>query len=214
MLRRAHPEAWSTPGSVYDYYAQNPEKYQEVLKRPFVDGDELPASPENQTAAIYPAPLPGKAMSAEERDTVIRTVIGEAANQGNAGMAAVALVIRNRADDARFPDAVGQVSLQPKQFSAWNADGSGNSLVNKYRPGDPAYERAAYVVDVVMAGLVPDFTGGATHYFSPAGMRALVEQGYQKNLIPGWLERETEARDAPPIRVGDHVFTGQVQPKG
>lgn len=101
-----------------------------------------------------------------------------------------------------------------KQFSAWNADGSGNNLVNKYRPGDPAYERAAYVVDVVMAGLVPDFTGGATHYFAPAGMRALVEQGYQKNLIPGWLERETEARSAPPIRVGDHVFTGQVQPKG
>ncbi|MPL92148.1 hypothetical protein SDC9_38245 [bioreactor metagenome] len=214
MLRRAHPEVWNTPGKVYDYYTQHPEQYQEVLKRPFVDGDELPASPENQTAAIYPAPLPGKAMSAEERDTVIRTVIGEAANQGNAGMAAVALVIRNRADDARFPDAVGQVSLQPKQFSAWNADGSGNSLVNKYRPGDPAYERAAYVVDVVMAGLVPDFTGGATHYFAPAGMRALVEQGYQKNLIPGWLERETEARNAPPIRVGDHVFTGQVQPKG
>lgn len=64
------------------------------------------------------------------------------------------------------------------------------------------------------SGLAPDFPGGATHYFAPAGMRALVEQGYQKNLIPGWLERETESRDAPPIRVGDQVFTGQVQPKG
>ncbi|EGJ19291.1 hypothetical protein RSWS8N_20559 (plasmid) [Cereibacter sphaeroides WS8N] len=85
------------------------------------------------------------------------------------------------------------------------------SLDEGERLADPAYERAAYVADLVMAGLVPDFTEGATHYYSPAGMNHLVESGYQKNLIPSWLARETEARDAPPIRIGGHIFTGSVQ---
>nr|WP_301538890.1 cell wall hydrolase [Pseudogemmobacter hezensis] len=155
--------------------------------------------------------LPGKSISPEERDVVIRTVLGEAAGESNAGMAAVAMVIRNRADDTRYPDSVGEVSLQPRQFSAWNEDGSGNDLVTKYGPGSPQYERAAYIVDVVMAGLVPDFTEGATHYYSPAGMRALVDQGYQKNLIPTWLERETASRDTLPVQVGGHVFTGRAR---
>ncbi|MFT4014884.1 MAG: hypothetical protein QM682_16140 [Paracoccus sp. (in: a-proteobacteria)] len=65
-----------------------------------------------------------------------------------------------------------------------------------------------------MAGLVPDFTEGATHGYSPAGMRALVDAGYQKNLIPSWLGRESAGRDAPPARIGGHVFTGQVKEDG
>ncbi len=210
-LQQAHPAAWTSPGAALDYYSQNPEKFMEVLGRPFVDGDDLPSSPDNQNAALYPSPMLPRAYSAQERDVMVRTILGEAADQGNVGMAAVALVIRNRAEDVRFPDNVADVSLQPRQFSAWNADGSGNALVSKYNPGDAAYERAAYVADLVMAGLVPDFTEGATHYYSPAGMSHLVETGYQKNLIPTWLERETEARDAPPVRIGGHVFTGQVR---
>ncbi|WP_420024755.1 conjugal transfer protein TraG N-terminal domain-containing protein (plasmid) [Cereibacter azotoformans] len=210
-LQQAHPSAWSSPGAALDYYSQNPEKFAEVLGRPFVDGDDLPSSPENQNAALYPSPMLPRAYSAQERDVMVRTILGEAADQGNVGMAAVALVIRNRAEDVRFPDNVADVSLQPRQFSAWNADGSGNALVSKYKPGDAAYERAAYVADLVMAGLVPDFTEGATHYYSPAGMNHLVESGYQKNLIPSWLARETEAREAPPIRIGGHIFTGSVQ---
>ncbi|ABA81682.1 conjugal transfer protein TraG N-terminal domain-containing protein [Cereibacter sphaeroides] len=210
-LQQAHPAAWTSPGAALDYYSQNPEKFMEVLGRPFVDGDDLPSSPDNQNAALYPSPMLPRAYSAQERDVMVRTILGEAADQGNVGMAAVALVIRNRAEDVRFPDNVADVSLQPRQFSAWNADGSGNALVAKYNPGEAAYERAAYVADLVMAGLVPDFTEGATHYYSPAGMNHLVESGYQKNLIPSWLARETEARDAPPIRIGGHIFTGSVR---
>jgi Cell wall hydrolyses involved in spore germination len=233
-LMRAHPEAWTSASAAHDFYAANPQKYQEVTGRPFVEGQEIPVTPEMSggSARRLPAPevtmrptgssgivpeasvtpaLPGKAISPDERDVVIRTVLGEAAGESNAGMAAVAMVIRNRADDARYPDTVGEVSRQPRQFSAWNEDGSGNDLVTKYGPGSPQYERAAYIVDVVMAGLVPDFTEGATHYYSPAGMRALVDQGYQKNLIPTWLERETATRDTLPVRIGGHVFTGQAK---
>ncbi|MFC3058399.1 conjugal transfer protein TraG N-terminal domain-containing protein [Paenirhodobacter populi] len=235
-LMRAHPEAWSSPGGAYDYYAAHPEKFQEVTGRPFVEGEAVPISPEmmgggarglptprvsmrSATGGEDPAAdvsppqteMPAKAITPEERDILIRTVLGEAAGESNAGMAGVALVIRNRSDDQRFPASVGEVALQERQFSAWNEDGSGNDLVRNYNPGDPQYERAAYVVDVVMAGLVPDFTEGSTHYYSPAGMQALVEQGYQKNLIPSWLDRETARRDSLPVQVGGHVFTGKVQ---
>lgn len=239
-LMRAHPEAWTSPGAAYDYYAAHPEKFQEITGRPFAEGGAAQVPPEptsgssggsqaqrpamsspdgppsegRHTGVAQAAPLPAKPISVEERDIAVRTVLGEAAGESNAGMAAVALVLRNRSDDQRFPDSVGAVSMQPRQFSAWNADGSGNDLVSKYGPGSPQYERAAYIVDVVMAGLVPDFTEGATHYYSPAGMRVLVDTGYQKNLIPSWLDRESAGRDTPPVRIGGHVFTGQVKGDG
>ena len=213
-LQAANPEAWNTPGAALDFYGANPEKLEKVTGRPFVDGDELGSSPENQHAAIYPTPMRNKEFEPSDRDVMIRTVLGEASGEGMEGMAAVALVIRNRSDDQRYPDTVGAVSLQPNQFSAWNTDGSGNHLVSKYNPGDPAYDRAAYVVDAVMGGFVPDFTEGATHYYSPAGMQALVNQGYQNNLIPGWLQGENAARDSLPVSIGGHVFTGQVQSRG
>ena len=76
---------------------------------------------------------------------MIRTIVGEAAGEGPEGMAAVALVIRNRMADSRYPDTPGGVSLQPGQFSAWNTDGSGNDLVRQYGPGTETYDRAALI---------------------------------------------------------------------
>ncbi|WP_226554740.1 conjugal transfer protein TraG N-terminal domain-containing protein [Celeribacter naphthalenivorans] len=210
-LRAAHPEAWTSPGAAMDYYGSNPDKFQGVVGRPFVDGDDLPSSPVNNQASIYPAPMQPMAMSPRDRDIAIRTVLGEAAAESAEGQAAVALVIRNRVEDTRFPTTIEGVALQHKQFSAWNSDASGNHLVTKYNPGDPSYEKAAYIVDTVMGGLVQDFTQGATHYYSPAGMNDLVAKGYQNNAIPTWLRDETESRNAPPVRIGGHVFTGQIK---
>ncbi|MBT9247963.1 conjugal transfer protein TraG N-terminal domain-containing protein (plasmid) [Gemmobacter fulvus] len=146
-----------------------------------------------------------------DRDLMVRTIIGEAANQGIEGMAAVALVIKNRMDDSRYPDTPADVVLQEKQFSAWNGDGSGNDLVHKYGPGSKVYDNAAYAADLVMMGQIPDFTAGAVNYYSPAGMQALVDQGYQNNLIPGWLSKANSERDTDPVQVGGHIFTGQVK---
>ena len=146
-----------------------------------------------------------------DRDVMIRTIIGEAAGEGPEGMAAVALVIRNRMDDSRYPDTPGEVSLQPGQFSAWNRDSSGNNLVERYGPGSDTYEKAALIADMVMGGQVPDFTKGAVNYYSPEGMRALVAQGYQDNLIPGWLSSANAERSGPAVQIGNQVFTGEVK---
>lgn len=148
----------------------------------------------------------------QDRDVMIRTIIGEAAGEGPEGMAAVALVIRNRMEDSRYPDTPGGVSLQPGQFSAWNTDGSGNDLVNRYRPGSVTYDKAALIADMVIGGQVPDFTKGAVNYYSPEGMRALVAQGYQDNLIPGWLSSANAERAGPAVQIGNQVFTGEVKP--
>lgn len=155
-----------------------------------------------------PTPLNG-----HDRDTVIRTVIGEAANEGDYGQAAVAHVIRNRVIDDRWASNASAVSRQDKQFSAWNSGAGGNSLPHKYQPGDPQYEAAGKVVDDVFSGRSQDMTGGATHYYSPAGMRALVREGSQTNATPKWLDRQNALRKAPPVRIGGHIFTGTTKPE-
>lgn len=146
-----------------------------------------------------------------DRDILIRTIIGEAANEGAEGWAAVAHVVRNRAMDGRWPNSLADVSMQNKQFSAWNKGAGGNDLVNKHSPGSPLYERVGAVVDKVLAGEVPDMTGGATHYYSPRGMDALVNEGSQSNRLPRWLQQENERRGGGTVTIGGHIFTGRAK---
>uniref|UniRef100_UPI00148787A2 conjugal transfer protein TraG N-terminal domain-containing protein n=1 Tax=Ruegeria sp. HKCCD8929 TaxID=2683006 RepID=UPI00148787A2 len=144
-----------------------------------------------------------------DRDVMIRTIHGEAGRQSDLGQAAVAHVIMNRVADDRWGDNPAEVSLQLKQFSAWNSGVGGNSLPTKLEEGSEQYERIGRIVDAVAAGEIEDPTGGATHYYSPAGMRAHVEAGEQSNEIPTWLSRETNARGGENVRIGGHVFTGR-----
>lgn len=142
------------------------------------------------------------------RDIAIRTILGEAANEDPIGQAAVLHVMMNRARDPRWPSGLAEVALQPKQFSAWNSGVGGNDLVSKYGPDSEPYQRVAAVYDSVMSGAIPDPTGGATHYYSPAGMEALVSQGAQSNLIPRWLQEQNQMRGGQPVTIGGHIFTG------
>lgn len=142
------------------------------------------------------------------RDIAIRTILGEAANESDMGQAAVAHVLINRASDPRWPSTIQDVALQNKQFSAWNKGAGGNSLVSKYGPGSPQYERAGAVYDAVASGQTPDPTGGATHYYSPAGMSALVNEGSQSNILPRWLQEQNDLRGGQTQTIGGHIFTG------
>ena len=79
------------------------------------------------------------------------------------------------------------------------------------QPGDPAYDRVAAIADQVFDGNIEDPTGGATHYYSPAGMAALVETGDQSNALPRWLQQENARRDGETVTIGGHIFTGKAQ---
>ncbi len=144
-----------------------------------------------------------------QRDIAIRTILGEAANESPMGQAAVAHVLMNRARDPRWPATVGEVALQPQQFSAWNSGAGGNDLVRRYGPESDPYQRVGMIYDAVASGQISDPTSGATHYYSPAGMQALVDQGAQSNLLPNWLTQENQRRQVAPTTIGGHIFTGQ-----
>ena len=126
----------------------------------------------------------------------------------DAGQVAVAHVIMNRVADERWGDNPAEVSLQLKQFSAWNNGVGGNSLPTNLEEGSAEYEWIGRIVDGVAAGQIPDVTGGATHYYSPKGMEAHVAAGEQSNVVPTWLGRESQARGHQNVQIGGHIFTG------
>jgi conjugal transfer mating pair stabilization protein TraG len=179
-------------------------------------GNEPATSPTSTTASTHESGaslslgLGGRnTLTNYDRDVVARTILGEAAGESEAGMAAVASVIKNRVEDPRWGDDPADVALQMQQFSTWNAGAGGNDQAVKYHPGDPEYERAAKIADLVFGGQIADQTGGATHYYSPQGMQDLVEQGAQTNEAPNWLQEENNRRGGAPVVIGDHVFTGK-----
>lgn len=154
----------------------------------------------------------GTPISQRDRDVVIRTVIGEAANQGDMGLSAVAHVIRNRTASNRFPDTPAGVAMQRGQFSVWNsvtgyAGGSqgNNRILRRYNPGDELYDRVGGIVDRVFSGELPDPTGRATHYYAPSGMPG--------GRAPSWWGQET-ARAGGIVRLGDHRFAGNPELAG
>lgn len=124
------------------------------------------------------------------RDLIIRTIIGEAANQGPIGQAAVAHVIRNRLATGKYGDTGAGVVLAKNQFEPWDA--RAGSLMG-ISPSDPKYQRAAQIVDGVWGGRYPDPTRGSTHFFAPAAQAALGRNA------PSWARGQG-------IKIGDHMF--------
>lgn len=143
--------------------------------------------------------------TSSDRDAVVRTMLGEAANQGEVGLAAVAWNIRNRLNAGDWGTNLTSVVKAPLQYSAWNSPGNGgNNLVSKYGPGTPQYERAAKVFDAVMSGRTVDMTGGSTHYFSKSGMKAAGDA----DGLPSWYAAE-KAKAGGEITIGGHTFLGR-----
>lgn len=133
------------------------------------------------------------------RDLVIRTVLGEAAEEPDDGMAAVAAVIRNRVASGRFGKSAPEVVLARHQFEPWSTP-AGRSRMLGYAQDSEPYQRASRAVDSVF-GQGVDPTGGATHFFSPTAQAALGR------TAPSWARG-----DGQPI--GRHTFyapEGRVQ---
>lgn len=140
-------------------------------------------------------------LSPTDLDLATRTVLAEAGNQGPAGQAAVAAVIRNRQLTGRWGDTASQVVRAQNQFEPWNP-GSGNNP-RRFDPASPEYQRAATIVQGIYSGELPDPTGGATHFMAPSLQSALGRS------TPSW------ARGTPLATIGGHQFfapDGQVSP--
>lgn len=117
-----------------------------------------------------PANLPAGVSPDEDAATV--TMMKEASNQGDQqavdkNQQSVASVIQNRANGANVSPS--QVVTSPQQFSVWNTPESRADLAAIDRTS-PQYQRALANFRAVNSGAVTDATGGADHYYAPAGM--------------------------------------------
>ncbi len=131
-------------------------------------------------------------MTPAERDALIRTVIGEAGGEPPVGQAAVTHVILNRAALGRYGGTdIQSVVHAPHQFEPW---ATRKDELNAISPSSPAYQKVASVVDSVVAGKVPDPTGGATHFIDPK-----LQTG-RGDAIPTW------AQGTPNATIGAHSF--------
>ncbi len=107
----------------------------------------------------------------KDRDVFARTLWGEARGESLAGLQACAWTIRNRVFDGKAKSWWGEgyagVCQKAWQFSCWNASDPNAPFLTGAKP-IPAgeYKHALAVAMEVMAGVVPDPTDGATHYYA------------------------------------------------
>ena len=161
----------------------------------YSDRSSPSASGEYRTTA-QPIRIPVQ-HTAYDKEILIKTVLGEAAGEGEQGMAAVAHVVVNRSEDKRWGGSLSKVALEDKQFSAWNK-GEGGNNPDKWKPGTEAWRRAEGVVDAVLAGRHVDPTNGAVNYYAPKGMDG--------GIAPAWSSGKG-------IKIGNHLYEGQKQTK-
>lgn len=115
-------------------------------------------------------------LSPQDLDLIARTALAEGGNDGDAGMAAVANVIRNRVQSGQFGDSVGTVVHQPGAFEAWSLGRRDPNYPGGFSTRDPNYQRARQVAQSVFAGQTPDATRGALYYYNPSLQAALGRQ--------------------------------------
>jgi hypothetical protein len=126
----------------------------------------------------------------QDRDAMVRTVIGEAGDQGPEGQAAVANVILNRWVSGRYGSTPTAVVLAPNQFEPWSTR---QQELLSYDPKSPQYQKTGSIVDAVVNGDVPDATNGSTHFLQ----KDTVLQ--RRGSLPAWAKQ-------PVAQIGAHTF--------
>ena len=118
-----------------------------------------------------------------------RVAWGEARGEGVEGLQAVLNVIVNRANDRRYPSSLAGVATQYKQFSAYNENDPNRAQLETVTDADPKFVQAVELAAQAKRGVLPDITGGATHYHN------------NKIPPPFWTKGATIT-----ARIGNHIF--------
>ncbi|MDR7269234.1 hypothetical protein J2X20_001863 [Pelomonas saccharophila] len=177
--------------------------------RPWLRGGQLadvempaivPARPSN-LAAVAGVTRAGSAPTVSsttlsDREVVACTLWGEARNQGERGMRAVASVIANRwHSHYRRRQSAREVCLDPWQFSCWlKNDPNLPRMLAVARQPDAPYQQALALADPLLQGTLQDITQGARHYFAVTLRKP-----------PAWA-----AGKSPCAVIGDHLFFNDV----
>lgn len=159
-----------------------------------------PAAPA-VTASAAPAVTTSAApaVTADTIDVLARTLWGEARAEPVRAIEAVAAVVINRVRLAQargghwWGDSVQTVCLKPFQFACWSKDGTGRADPRRVTVEDPVFATCLRTARRAAAGLLPDPTGGATHY-------------HRAGVHPVWA-----AGRSPSAEIGGLVFYPMVE---
>ena len=111
---------------------------------------------------------------------VARTMFGEARNQGNLGLQAVASVIMNRANHGGWWGSTPRdVCLKPYQFSCWNENDPNREVILGVDEDYDLFATCVAIAERAISGQLNDITGGADSYV----VRGLVTN-WNKNITP------------------------------
>lgn len=135
-----------------------------------------------------------------DRDTMARTLFGEARGEGVPGMAAVAAVIVNRMRASAQLVARGRepawwggpdarsVCRAPWQFSCWNLKDPNRARLDAFAADAEVLKPARLIADAALDGRLGDPTAGADHY-------------HARGVRPAWARGRR-----PLVTIGRHVF--------
>jgi hypothetical protein len=125
-------------------------------------------------------------LSPQDRDLMIRTMIGEGGDPSSIGH-----VIWNRVNADGYGHTPTDVVLAPNQFTPWQTRARELMAID---PSSKQYQRAGAIVDNIVSGNDQDPTGGATHFYAPASMQP-------PGRVPSWASGQT-----PTAVIGGHRF--------
>jgi spore germination cell wall hydrolase CwlJ-like protein len=162
------------------------------LQQPPASQPQGPTVQPSANTTGTPGASPSVALSPSDRDHVIRTIWGEAANEPAQGQEAVAHVIRNRVLTGQWGNSATDVVLAPSQFEPWNT-AEGRARMQRLSSDSAEYQQIGALVDRVFAGQSADMTHGATHFFAPAAQAALGRD------VPDWAGNKL-------VTIGGHEF--------
>ena len=129
-----------------------------------------------------------------EKETLAKTLWGEARGEGIDGMRAVANVIMNRVaiSDQKgnywWGKGIVGVCRKAWQFSCWNVNDPNSIKLDNLTEEDSFYVTALKVADEAISGCLVDKTKGSTHY-------------HLVGLRPYWIKNEKVAEV-----IGNHIF--------
>lgn len=104
-----------------------------------------------------------------DTEILARTLYGEARAHDTEDAVAIACVVLNRVAWRNWPNDIGDVCLQPRQFSCWNSDDPNRArILRATREGNAWFGACWQIAEHAAAGELADVTRGATHYHTPA----------------------------------------------
>lgn len=157
--------------------------------------DAAPSLSTIASTRVTSAPSVGST-ALSEQEIVACTLWGEARNQGEQGLRAVACVIANRwhTNYRRRKSAV-EVCLDPWQFSCWlKNDPNQPRMLAVARKPDGPYLQALLLAQELLQRTLQDITRGARHYYASS-----------LRTPPAWARGKY-----PCVVIGDHLFFNNV----